>query len=225
MYLFKLFLLERVPLRGLHKNQQKILEHLLDHPKGATLLDLAEHLGVTKTAAKEHINRLIDMGYVDFEDSRGGIGRPLRRYLLSDQGIESFPRRYSWLSNAILTQLTKDLPPSQVARFMESLADSVTESMEADYRAKDFVTRLTSLTRLMSDLGYRAVLKEHEAGVGATIEAVNCVYHEVAKKNPQLCGFDIRLIKNLSQMDVNLETCIAKGGHVCRFCLQPPVSK
>ena len=46
------------------------------------------------------------------------------------------------------------------------------------------------------------------------------MYHPVAMENPELCGFDVRFIENVSGLDVKLESCIAGGGLVCRFCLR-----
>ena len=45
-------------MNGLHNNQKKILSYLLENKEGATLDELAAHLKVTKTAAKEHLLRL-----------------------------------------------------------------------------------------------------------------------------------------------------------------------
>ncbi|MGE3682808.1 MAG: helix-turn-helix transcriptional regulator [Bdellovibrionales bacterium] len=207
-------------MRGLHENQRRILEYLLDHPDGATLDELVGFLGITKTAVKEHVKRIQDMGYLDFTDAKGAVGRPRRRYLLSSEGVEAFPKRYSWLSNVILAQLAKEMPPDKVAKFMRDLADTVAQSVEHRFVNASPVERLKKITQLLNELGYRAFLKESDPYKEAVIEAVNCVYHSVAKENPSLCGFDIRLLENASGMDVKLETCIARGGSVCRFCIR-----
>ncbi|MCM2280265.1 MAG: winged helix-turn-helix transcriptional regulator [Bdellovibrionaceae bacterium] len=208
-------------MRGLHENQRKILDYLLDHPEGATLDELASHLGITKTAAKEHLIKVENLGYLKFVDSKGGVGRPRRRYLLSQDAHDAFPKQYSWLSNVLLELLADDLGQDRVARIMKDLADKVAGSMADKFKgAKSHVELLSQVTKTLNDLGYRASLKQSDLRKGAVIEATNCVYHTVAKEHPELCGFDIRFIENASGMDVKLETCIARGGSVCRFCLK-----
>src|SRR5690348_5521552 len=98
-------------MKGLHDNQRKIIEHLMDHHEGGTLDELAEHLGVTRTAVQQHVAQLMDLGYLAFEDAKGSVGRPRRRYLISEEGIVTFPKKYSWLANAILAQLAVKLVP------------------------------------------------------------------------------------------------------------------
>lgn len=207
-------------MKNLHENQRKILEHLLSHHEGASLDELAVHLGLTRTAVQQHVLRLLDLGYLTYTDTKGAVGRPRRHYLISDQGIDAFPKQYSWLANAILAQLAQDLGPGAARSFMRNLAGSVAASLESQVNPADPpVQRLRKVTALMNDLGYRAVLKPGGAAGEGAIEAVNCVYHSVAKAHPELCQFDVSLIERATGMDVHLETCIAKGGAVCRFCV------
>jgi predicted ArsR family transcriptional regulator len=208
-------------MRSLHENQRKILDYLLNHPNGATLEELSDHLGITKTAVKEHIIKVETLGYITFSDSKGSVGRPKRRYLLSPEGHEAFPRQYSWLSNVLLELLAKDLGATGVSRLMRNLADSVAKSMEERFRkAKSAPELLAELTKAMNELGYRASLRQSDLRKGAVLEATNCVYHSVAKKHPELCQFDVKFMENATGMNVKLESCIAKGAAVCKFCIR-----
>lgn len=207
-------------MKGLHDNQRKILEHLMDHHEGATLDDLAVHLGVTRTAVQQHIIRLLDLGYLAFEDAKGSVGRPRRRYLISEEGIDAFPKKYSWLANAILAQLASKLGPGGSRAFMQQLAGAVAASLDNPPKPSDPPPlRLKKVTAMMNELGYRAALKPGGSAKEHVIEAVNCVYHSVAKQHPELCQFDVSLLEHASGMAVKLETCIAKGGASCRFCI------
>lgn len=211
-------------MAGLHDNQKKILDYLLDHPAGATLDELSVHLGVTRTAAKEHLVRVETLGYLTYEDRKGKVGRPRRHYRLTEQGHETFPRRYSWLSNVLLEFLTENLGPVPSARMMESIAAKVVESMRTRFQsARSTAALLAEVTGALNELGYRARLKQSDLRKGAVIEATNCVYHSVAKVHPELCKFDIKFIENATGgMNVKLESCIARGGSVCRFCIRKP---
>jgi predicted ArsR family transcriptional regulator len=208
-------------MKSLHENQRRLLDFLMDHPEGATLDEIATHLDITKTAAKEHVLKVEAHGYLTFRDERGSVGRPKRRYLLSPEGHEAFPRQYSWLSNVLLEHLAGTMGAEGVSRVMDSLADEVARSMEARFRAAPSPAELLAeLTRAMNELGYRAALKQSDLRKGAVIEATNCVYHSVAKKHPELCRFDVKFMENATHMDVRLESCIARGANSCRFCIR-----
>jgi DeoR family suf operon transcriptional repressor len=208
-------------MHSLHDNQKKILEYLLSHPDGATLEELSAHLGITKTAAKEHVLKVLHLGLLTFTDLKGSVGRPKRRYLLSSEGHESFPKQYSWLSNVLLELLAEDLGEKTVARLMADLGKKVAGSMKPRFeKARSTAELLALVTEALNELGYRAMLKQSDVRKGAVVEATHCVYHSVAKEHPALCGFDISFLEKSSGMSVQMESCIAKGGAVCRFCLK-----
>lgn len=207
-------------METLHLNQKKILEYLLKYNGGATLEELAEHLGVTKTAVKEHLIKVDRLGYITFEDTKGSVGRPRRKYMLSSEGHEAFPKQYSWLSNVLLELLAEDLGPKMVSKIMKDLGNKVATSMESRFKEKNSVELLKEISKALNELGYRSFLKQSDLRKGAIIEANNCVYHSVAKDHPELCQFDIQFIEKASGMKVTLESCIAKGGNSCRFCIK-----
>lgn len=208
-------------MRALHENQRKILDHLMDRKDGATLDELASYLRLTKTAVKEHLIKIERLGYLSYVDSKGSVGRPRRRYLLSQEAHEAFPKQYSWLSNVLLELLAQNLGKAGVSTLMGELADKVAFSMEAKFKNIKSSGELLALTAsTLNDLGYRAALVQSDVRKGAVLEATNCVYHSVAKQHPELCRFDVRFIENVSGMDVKLESCIARGGQTCRFCLK-----
>lgn len=207
-------------MKNLHDNQSKILEHLLSRHEGASLDELATHLALTRTAVQQHVLKLLDLGYLTYLDTKGSVGRPRRRYLISDEGIDVFPKKYSWLANALLAQLAQKLGPSGSKAFMRELAGAVAQSLGLHLQPKDTpALRLKKVTELLNELGYRAALRQGDATREGVIEAVNCVYHSVAKVHPELCQFDVSLIEAASGMHVRLDSCIAKGGSVCRFCV------
>jgi predicted ArsR family transcriptional regulator len=71
------------------------------------------------------------------------------------------------------------------------------------------------------ELGYDARIGP-DAGGMPTIEADNCIFHELAMKNPEVCRFDLALLSGFSGSKAELTECMARGGHVCRFRFSPP---
>lgn len=73
-----------------------------------------------------------------------------------------------------------------------------------------------SMAGLMDELGYDARTVK-DVGAAPTIEADNCVFHELARKHPEICHFDLALLSGYTGSKVELHECMARGGHVCRF--------
>src|SRR5215472_1323442 len=83
-------------------NRGRILEELAIAPR--TARDLAQRLGIQESAARGHLERLEGRGLVVPRFQREGVGRPRKRYLLTNQGLELFPRRYELLLDAVLEE-------------------------------------------------------------------------------------------------------------------------
>lgn len=205
-------------MSALNQRQKAILDHLLEKPEGATADQLAEVLNVTKTAAKEHIKNLEYLGYLNFRDEKGFVGRPKRYYVLSPAGAESFPRQYSWLSSMLLSHLSENLGDAKVTLIMQALADSIAADLEGRLNSVRKDQRLAEIVKIMNELGYRARLSGEDRRT-KIIEASNCVYHNVAKENPKLCSFDIRLLEKTTKQSVKMQSCISRGGSSCKFCI------
>jgi predicted ArsR family transcriptional regulator len=76
--------------------------------------------------------------------------------------------------------------------------------------------RASAIASLMQSLGYEASAPGSE-----TIEALNCVYHELAHRDQTVCELDLALIENLADAQVEHRACMARGDNACVFCLKP----
>ena len=70
---------------------------------------------------------------------------------------------------------------------------------------------------LMRELGYESSAPDLAE---PTIEALNCVYHDLAQADPNVCALDLALIENLANADVEHRSCMARGDNACVFCLK-----
>jgi predicted ArsR family transcriptional regulator len=69
----------------------------------------------------------------------------------------------------------------------------------------------------MDGLGFNVRHMTELDSTDQTIEACNCVYHDLAQKHEEICEFDRTLISTLLGKTIDHEECMAKGGVVCRF--------
>lgn len=76
---------------------------------------------------------------------------------------------------------------------------------------------LEQLAAAMTDLGYDA--EQHNVD---EIKALNCVFHHLAARHPQVCSYDLALMETATKRAVTHEECMVRGGKVCRFRFSPP---
>ena len=73
---------------------------------------------------------------------------------------------------------------------------------------------VAAIAALMRDLGYEAHLAD---GAEDEVEAHNCVFHDLAMRDPAICAVDLALLGSLSGRSVDHRSCMARGERSCRF--------
>jgi len=141
--------------------------------------------------------------------------------VLTDKGREAFPRHYSWFAQLLIEAMAQEHGATGLRTRLGRIAAAVVAQLR--HRTPEAGTRrdkVAQLSSLMDELGYDARMTK-DVGGAPTIEADNCVFHELAMKNPVICHFDLALMSTYTASKVELHECMAKGGHVCRFRFTP----
>jgi predicted ArsR family transcriptional regulator len=203
------------------ERRRQLLRHLLRNKRGATVDELAHALGVTRTAIRQHLASLMRDGYTAPGETRASGGRPKQLFVLTDKGSEVFPRHYSWFAQLLIEAMAQEHGATGLRTRLGRIASAVVAQLRR--RTPQAGTRrekVVQLSSLMDELGYDARMTKDVGGAPA-IEADNCVFHELAMKNPVICHFDLALMSSYTGSKVELHECMAKGGHVCRFRFTP----
>lgn len=200
------------------QRQQALLSLLLERKDGLTIDQMAANLGITRTAVREHIgalerDRLVEPGA--FALSTGG--RPGRRYTLTARGVGMFPKHYDLMARMLLEALTQRLGSAEAERELRTLGAKLAAQLKHKVKGATLAERARSIATLMRELGYASSAPNAET---ATIEALNCIYHELARADQTVCALDITLIETLADAEVEHRACMARGDNACVFCLK-----
>lgn len=198
--------------------RQSLLNLLLERKEGLTIDQMASALGITRTAVREHVGalereRLIAAGAL--AGSTGG--RPGRLYALTPRGMSLFPKQYDLIARLLLEQLSQRLGAAEAERELRALGASLAAKLRHKVRGRTLAERTREVAALMRELGYEASAR---ADGEPTIEALNCVYHELAQNDRIVCALDLALIENLAGAGVEHRACMARGDNACVFCLK-----
>ena len=204
------------------ERRKLLMRHLLRHKAGASIDELAQTGGVTRTAVRQHLASLMSDGLVAVAGARPSGGRPQQLFVLTPEGRESFPRRYSWFAQLLIEAMGQEHGAAGLRLRLARIASAVVAQLQQ--RAPGLTNRrqkIEKLSEVMDELGYDARTGRNLGGL-PTIEADNCVFHELAMKNPAVCQFDLALLSGFTGSKAELDECMARGGHVCRFRFTPP---
>jgi len=208
-------------LEILGTRQQELLNLLLKNKSGMTVDELSKRLEITRNAVRQHLATLENDGLVTQGTTRPSGGRPERLYLLTDTGKEVFPRHYSWFAQLIIESIRQESGEEGLRERMAAMGGKVAQQLRNQHSGlENQQQKVEKLSEVMEQLGYDTKSATVVDGV-PTIEADNCIFHNLALKNPEICQFDLSMMSIFTDSKIDHQECMASGGNVCRFKFTP----
>ncbi len=197
--------------------QQQILKLLLENKAGLSIDEVAAVLAISRNAVQQHFAVLERDGYIQAGVLNKTAGRPVRSFVLTEAGINSFPKQYAWFAELILTDLKNEMGSEAFQRYLHKLGSNLSQSLLPQFEGKQTGERIDALLQIMDGLGFNVKAMTAPDGDGQVIEACNCIYHDLAQKHEEICELDRTLIATLLAKEIEQVECMAKGGGACRF--------
>jgi predicted ArsR family transcriptional regulator len=205
-------------LEILGDRQKQLLQRLIKNKTGMTVDEFSQELKITRNAVRQHLAALESDGLVALGATRPSGGRPEQLYVLTEKGKEVFPRHYSWFAQLIVESVKTEHGAKGLHKRLAAMGAGIAAQLRTQNPGlKTRAQKVERLTAVMDQLGYNA----GAADKAPVIEADNCVFHELAMKNPEICRFDLAMMGAFTDSKVEHQECMARGGNVCRFKFTP----
>ncbi len=208
-----------VALSSLAPGRRAVLEHI-KHEGEASAEQIADAVGVTVGAVRQHVAALEAQGLVAHRDERPGPGRPRRRYCLTPAAEVLWPKRYGQLANQLLGQIELS-DPALVNLAFERRGQERVNRARARLEGKSFDERVKELTRILDEDGYLADCEKLDGGSWRVVEH-NCAILDVARRYGVACSTEIAFLR-AAMPDAEIERVrhIMAGDHVCAYSVRP----
>lgn len=204
-------------LELLGNRRKELLTLLLENKAGLTVDEMAQRTEITRNAVRQHLTALANDRLVTQGRTRPSGGRPEQLYVLTDKGREFFPRQYSWFSRLLVESIKRDVGIEGLRERLRAIGSTVGANLGGQYpELENRQQKVDKLAEVMEQMGYSATSLSAEDNP-STIEADNCVYHDLAMEIPEICQFDLALLESFTDSEVDHQECMAKGDNVCRF--------
>jgi DeoR family suf operon transcriptional repressor len=178
--------------------------------------ELAESLGVTVSAVRQHLGALQAEGWVLHREVRAGPGRPHHLYRLSPEGDRLFPRAYAAITIDLLAEAEAE-DPELVERMFERRRVRRVERANERLEGKSLPERVHELAHILDEDGYLAEAIDLPDGKFRIVEH-NCAILAVASKYGTACGTELEFIREvLPDAKVERVAHLLAGGHVCAY--------
>jgi len=199
--------------------QRRLLTLLLETKGGLTADDLAERLGVSRSAVHQHLTALERDGFVAKNVLAPNGGRPGYGWTLTEGGVHLFPKQYALLASLLVGALKETLSSADLVRVLRTLGEKLAGEHAARLHGKSRKEQIAIVAEIMRELGYHARVQPDPGAAVPLIDARNCVYHHLAAEHREVCELDLALLSSLLGGKIEHVECMVRGGASCRFRL------
>jgi predicted ArsR family transcriptional regulator len=200
------------------QSQRLLLKMLLEEKRGLTIDDMVKGLEISRTAVNQHVAALENASFIERHALAKTGGRPCQVYVLSEKGVELFPKQYSWFADLLLKYLEDRIGRDETELLLRTMGEDLAEQMRHRLTGKTPREQLEEIAQIMQELGYEA--SAANVGEGELwLRAVNCIYHHLASEHPEVCSLDLAFLSALSRRTVQHAECMVREGKACRFRL------
>lgn len=200
------------------ETRQRILVEL--RKQGHTVRELAEVLGVTSNAVRDHISVLQERELVEATDlQRGTGGKPARIYELTAAGEDSFGEAYLDVLRSIVDSLGQSGGEDELERIMDDAGRQL--GRELAPTRNGFEQRVRKAAAVLDEMGGMAEVRV--SGGTATISGTGCPLSALVREHPEACRLAQALISEVTGRPVR-EECDRGTRPSCRFSISRDAS-
>lgn len=193
---------------------------LLRRQDRMTVSDFEAALGVTATAVRQRLNRLLAQGQIQrqVESAAVGRGRPSHWYTLTDSGRRKTGSNFADLAMVLWSEM-RAISDAEIRRgLLERIAARLAEQYADQVRGATLAERMKSLAGLLEERQVPFEVQQSE-GQLPVLTALVCPYPELAEQDRGICAMERMLFSNLLGEKLHLDQCRLDGRTCCTFAV------
>ncbi|MDA0833022.1 MAG: transcriptional regulator [Planctomycetota bacterium] len=183
-----------------------------------TVQDICTEAGVTATAVRQRLNRLLNYGYIERKSVRVGRGRPHHTYHVTPDGQRILGEDYSILANVLWKELMQIPDESLRQQVMTRIRDAMVAQLGKGVDAENLDKRLQELQIRLIQQGFNV-----ETGIDnglPVLREFSCPFYDLANADPQICELERQVYEKILGVNVFLKSRCVEGHPCCEFIVQ-----
>jgi predicted ArsR family transcriptional regulator len=194
---------------------------LLRKQSSMTVLELADALGVTATAVRQRLSRLLAQGMIERTATRAGRGRPSHHYALTTKGRRKAGSNFGDLAVALWTEVLAIQDPLVRRALIQRVSRRLAEAYEDQIEGDSIEQRMKQLAKVFGER--RVSFSVDSNGDKPRLTALSCPYPDLANGDRQICAMERQLLTKLLGTRLHVKECRLDGDRCCSF--EPEVTE
>ncbi len=183
----------------------------------STITELVDFAGVTATAIRQRLTRLMEQGLVAREAEVAGRGRPTHRYSLTREGAKHGGNNCEDLAQVLWTEVRAVEDPDVRHGLLQRIVSRMADVYRDKVSGHDLQERMESVVGLMADRDVPFEVTTSADGQLPVLTALACPYPDLAEQDRTVCSMEKMLFTELLGERVRLSGCRLDGENCCTF--------
>ena len=193
---------------------------LLRKENGLSVAQLAQLMGVTATAVRQRLNRLMGQDFIERSDDRtaprnAGPGRPQHCYGLTDKGRRQTGANFADLAVALWHEIRAIQDPEVRRGLIQRISRRLAQMYADQIDGTTSTAKMKSLARLFHDRNIPFSVEDE--GKLPVLTALACPYPQLAEQDRSICAMERMLFSSVLGEGLRLTECRLDGAGCCTF--------
>ena len=195
-------------------SDEALLDLLRQHGP-QSVAQLAASTGVTATAVRQRLTRLLKQGDIERAAHRAGRGRPVHQYAITEKGRRRAGSNFADLAMALWHEV-RQIKDNDVRKgLLQRLSGRMATLYAGQVSGNTLSERMQSLATVMGD---RQIPFDVQGSPELPIlHAAACPYPALAEQDRSVCAMEKNLFSELLGENVRLSSCRLDGHNCCTF--------
>ena len=199
----------------LSESSDKAMIDFLRQNGAVTISVLVAEMGVTATAVRQRLQRLMADGLIERQAENKGRGRPNHRYSLTEKGERSAGTNFADMADVLWDEIKSVENPEIRRGLLKRIAGRLAERYRNEVGGETLGDRMTALASVMGerDIPFRV----EQTGGLPVLSALACPYPELAMRDRSVCTMEKMMLSEILGENVRLSECRLDGATCCTF--------
>jgi DeoR family suf operon transcriptional repressor len=199
----------------LSESSDKAMIDVLRRSGAVTISVLVAEMGVTATAVRQRLQRLMADGLIERQAENKGRGRPNHRYSLTEKGERSAGPNFADMADVLWDEIKSVADPEIRRGLLKRIAGRLAARYRNEVEGETLGSRMTALAGVMGEREIPFVVDQ--SGALPVLSALACPYPELAMRDRSVCTIEKMMLSEILGENVRLSECRLDGASCCTF--------
>ena len=183
---------------------------------------LVDQSGVTPTAIRNRLSRLVESGMVERQAAVGGRGRPKYTYQASVAAHKRLGQNYADLALVLWDELMHAVEDRKLRRLLFGrVIDKLADQYRSEVRGDEWQGRMVELGSILAERGIETEVTNATDESLPILRQHSCPYYALAEVDRAVCALERKMFEKVLGRSLRLSRCRLDGHRSCDFEAKP----